>query len=56
MSLLYILKTEPNESTQLLLEAMAQGKTATRYNLYQESDYDKLVELIFANQEIISWW
>lgn len=56
MSLLYIVKTEPNQSTQLLMDAMAQGKSLTRYNLYQEQDYDKLVQLIFANEEIISWW
>ncbi|MEW5911940.1 MAG: hypothetical protein AB1814_05245 [Thermodesulfobacteriota bacterium] len=56
MSLLYIVKTEPNQSTQLLMDAMAQGKNLTRCNLYQEQDYDKLVQLIFANEEIISWW
>lgn len=56
MSMLYILKSQPNKSTEFLMESLGQGKEVTCYNLYEEQDYDKLVELIFANEEIISWW
>ena len=56
MSLLYILKTEPTPSTETLMEMLGRGKEISRYNLYEEQDYDKLVEMIFANEEIISWW
>ena len=56
MSTLYIVKTQPTPSTEFLIKALGEGKQTTRYDLYQEQDYDKLVELIFANEEIISWW
>ncbi|MCB2191432.1 MAG: hypothetical protein KQI62_07700 [Deltaproteobacteria bacterium] len=56
MSMLYIVKTEPTQSTEFLMKSLGEGKEITRYDLYQEQDYDKLVELIFANEEIISWW
>lgn len=56
MSLLYIVKTQPTASTEFLMKALGEEKDVTRFDLYQDQDYDKLVELIFANQEIISWW
>lgn len=56
MSMLYIVKTQPTQSVEFLMKALGQDKQVTRYDLYQEQDYDKLVELIFANEEIISWW
>ncbi len=54
--LLYILKSKPNDHTNLLAEKLAEGKNVTWFKLYEETDYDKLVELIFANDEVISWW
>ncbi len=56
MKLLYILKGQPTQSTETLMEMLGRGKEISRYNLYEEQDYDKLVEMIFANEEIISWW
>lgn len=56
MSMLYIVKSQPTASTELLMKALGEDKQITRYDLYQNQDYDKLVELIFANEEIISWW
>ena len=56
MKHLQIVKTEPNQSTRFLMEALSQGKETTRFNLYETSDYDKLVDLIFSHEEIVSWW
>lgn len=56
MKLLNIVKTEPNETTQLLMDGLSEGKEATRWNLYENPDYDKLVAEIFAHDEVISWW
>ncbi len=56
MKHLQIVKTPPNPTTQALMEALAQGKDVTRFNLYEDRDYAKLVDLIFAHEEIISWW
>jgi hypothetical protein len=56
MKLLHIVKTQPNDSTQFLIDKLSEGKEVTRYNLYEEQDYAKLVELIFSHDEVISWW
>lgn len=56
MSLLYIVKSEPNQSTEILMNSLGQGKEVNRFNLYENTDYDQLVEDIFAAEEIISWW
>lgn len=56
MTLLNIVKTEPNESTAFLIDALGQEKQVARFDLYQCQDYDKLVKLIFENEEVISWW
>lgn len=56
MSLLYILKSEPTQSTETLMSALGEGKETKRFNLYENADYDKLIEEIFAAEEIISWW
>ena len=45
MNMLYIVKTQPTASTEFLMDFLGQGKDVTRYDLYQEQDYDKLVEL-----------
>ena len=56
MKHLQIVKTQPNQATLFLMDALAQGKEATRFNLYEDRDYARLVELIFAHDEIVSWW
>lgn len=56
MALLNIVKTEPNDMVSKLIAGLSQGKETTRYNLYEEQDYDKLLELIFSHDEVISWW
>lgn len=54
--MLYICKTEPDETTSFLMDQLAEGKEVIRHNLYEDQDYAKLVEEIFANDEVISWW
>jgi hypothetical protein len=56
MKLLNIVKTEPNETTQKIMDSLDEGKEVTRWNLYENTDYDKLVAEIFAHDEVISWW
>jgi hypothetical protein len=56
MKHLQIVKTEPAPSTLLLMAALAQGKQATRFNLYEDQDYARLVELVFSHDEVVSWW
>ena len=56
MKLLNLVKTEPNQTTQFLIDALSEGKGVTRWNLYENTDYDKLVAEVFAHDEVISWW
>ncbi|MCF8032694.1 MAG: hypothetical protein K9K66_06925 [Desulfarculaceae bacterium] len=56
MSLLYIVKSEPSQSTETLMKSLGEGKEVKRFDLYENTDYDKLLEDIFAAEEIISWW
>jgi len=56
MKLLQIVRTQPDQATETLVAAMAQGNESNRFNLYESQDYDKLVEDIFAADEVISWW
>jgi hypothetical protein len=56
MKLLQIVKTEPDAATEFLMQALGKGKQITRFDLYRDQDYQRLVELIFDHDEVISWW
>ncbi|MCK4426155.1 MAG: hypothetical protein KAV69_05355 [Deltaproteobacteria bacterium] len=56
MKQLHIFKSTPNDHTKFLAENLAEGHEVTWFKLYEDTDYDKLIELIFANDEVISWW
>lgn len=56
MKQLYIFKSRPKNYTKFLAEKLAEDHKVTWFNLYEDKDYDKLVKLIFDNDEVISWW
>ncbi|MBI5522545.1 MAG: hypothetical protein HY910_07955 [Desulfarculus sp.] len=56
MKQLQIVKSPPDALTLLLMEACGQGREVTRYDLYQDQDYARLVELIFSHEQVVSWW
>ena len=58
MKTLHILKTEPEDHTERLMSTLfASEKESTVFNLYEESaDYEKLLDLIFEHDKVISWW
>ena len=59
MKILHILKTEPDNNTKTLMASLgeSQGKDASVFALYDEqADYEKLIDLIFEHDKIISWW
>ena len=57
MKMLNIFKTEPTPDVQKLAEILSEDNETTRFNLYGGAvDYDRLVELIFSNDKVISWW
>ena len=59
MKTLHILKTEPDDNTKALMSALgeSQGEETTVFRLYEEqADYERLIDLVFEHDKIISWW
>ncbi|MFC1821164.1 hypothetical protein ACFL9T_00520 [Thermodesulfobacteriota bacterium] len=57
MKILHTLKSEPDETTKAFIEATSDGEESTVFPLYEEDpDYEKLIDLIFENDKVISWW
>ena len=57
MKLLHVLKSEPDEVIKTLMNASSEGNDVQRFELFtKDADYDRLVELIFENDKVISWW
>jgi hypothetical protein len=57
MKLLHILKTEPDENARTLMDILSEGEEATEFGLYEEAaDYEKLIDMIFEYEKVITWW
>ena len=57
MKRLHTLKSEPDATTKAFIEALSDGEAPTVFPLYEEDpDYEKLIDLIFENDKVISWW
>jgi hypothetical protein len=57
MKLLHILKSSPDECTRILMDIISQSEETTEVSLNDEAtDYGKLVDLIFENDKVITWW
>jgi len=57
MKVLHIFKTEPDETVKTLAQAWNEGREVTEFHLYQNPvDYDRLIDLIFENEKVLSWF
>ena len=57
MKLLHVLKSEPDNVIKTLMNGSSEGNDVQQFELFAKNvDYDKLVELIFENDKVISWW
>jgi hypothetical protein len=57
MKILHILKTVPDNNTKILLDILSEGEETIVFGLYEEqTDYEKLIDLIFDHDKAISWW
>ncbi len=55
--MLHILRSEPDEATLELIDAMPHGDQASVIRLYEtEADWDQVIEHIFGHKKIICWW
>ena len=57
MKLLHILRSEPAENTKTLMDILSEGNDVSVFPLYEEeADYEKLIDAVFENDKVISWW
>ena len=57
MKTLHILKTAPDHNTKTLVDIITKRENSTVFSLYDDqTDYDKLIDLIFKHDKVISWW
>ncbi len=58
MKTLHLLKSDPDEKTNLLISAMSEDglDDGTIFRLNDDTDYEDLIDLIFSHDKIISWW
>jgi hypothetical protein len=57
MKLLHIFRSEPMPEVLRLSEILSEDNETICFELYRnEVDYDRLVELIFSSDKVISWW
>ena len=57
MKILHIFRHPPDEKTKTLAAIVSRDREATEFPLYQEPvDYDRLLELVLTQDQVISWW
>ena len=57
MKILHLTKTKPDKSTEALINMLSDDAEATIFSVYDnQADYEKLIDLVFENDKIISWW
>ena len=58
MKVLHLLRSEPDETVERLISAMTDDadKTTVQPLFKGDVDWSRLVDEIFANDKVISWW
>jgi len=59
MKILHVLRTRPDVTVEKLIQGSTNGDRPTVTELYElqnDSDWSNLVDEIFENDKVISWW
>ena len=58
MKVLHLLRSEPDETVQQLIETMTdtEDETTVKPLFKADVDWSRLVDEIFLNDKVISWW
>lgn len=56
MKILEILKTDADDTINKMIAAHEADNEVKVVKLYEGADYDSLVDDIFSNDKVISWW
>jgi hypothetical protein len=57
MKVLHILRTEPDDSVEIFMEAFSAEDVVNITALYKDGvDWSRLVDDIFSHDKVICWW
>lgn len=57
MKILHVFRHPPDAVTRELAARLSRERQAAEFFLYREPvDYDRLLDLITTNDQVISWW
>ena len=59
MKILHILRTRPEDTVEKLIQSVTNGdraKVTALYEFQNDRDWSQLVDEIFSNDKVISWW
>ena len=55
MKILYLLRQDPDETTQKIMDIQARDNEVVKIDIRSEKDYDRVVEEIVNSDRVISW-
>ena len=56
MKIVYIYRSEPDETTKKIAEELRKGNEVYDFKLYEGIDYDELAKRIVECDRVICWW
>lgn len=56
MKIVYIYRSEPDETTKKIAEELGKGNEVYDFKLYEGIDYDELAKRIVECDRVICWW
>jgi len=56
LKLVYIYRSEPDETTKKIAEEFAKGNEVIEFKLYEGVDYEELAKKIVECDKVICWW
>ncbi len=56
LKILYIYRSEPDETTNKIASKLAEGNEVIEVKLYENVDYEDLAKKILECDKIICWW
>lgn len=57
MQILYLLRTQPDETVQKMMKHLTNGDLSKEIKLFEENvDWSKLVDEIMEADQVVSWW
>lgn len=57
MKVLHILRTEPDDTVEVIMEAFSVEEVVNVTALYKDDiDWSRLVDDIFSHDKVICWW